>query len=119
MDHKMTSLISSTLVVVDVETSGVNPFRNEVLAVALVPLLSDAAPFELYVRTNAIEWDLHAKEMFRTYQKRWEARAVSPPVACEGIEHYLANTFSGKRVTPIGHNLGFDVAFLRKLAFLG
>lgn len=115
----MSNLESSTLVVVDVETSGVNPFRNEVLAVALVPLLSDAAPFELYVRPNAIEWNSHAKEMFGAYLKRWEARAVNPLVACEDIEHYLGNTFSGKRVTPIGHNIGFDVAFLRKLAFLG
>jgi DNA polymerase-3 subunit epsilon len=119
MDHEMSSLESNPLVVVDVETSGINPFRNDVLAIALVPLLNDAAPFELYVRPKTIQWDSHAKEMFKSYRERWEAGAVNPPMACEGIEHYLASTFSGKRVTPIGHNVGFDVGFLRKLAFLG
>lgn len=104
---------------VDVETSGANPFRNEVLAVALVPLLSDAAPLDLYVRPNKIVWNVHAKEMFKGYQERWEERAVDPQAACEHIERYLADTFPSRPVTPIGHNIGFDVAFLRKLAFLG
>lgn len=115
----MSKLESSPVVVVDVETSGVNPFRHEVLAVALVPLLGEAAPLEIYVRTQAIEWNARAREIFRSYERRWAVRAVEPAVACERIERYLADTFAGRPVTPIGHNIGFDVAFLRKLAFLG
>jgi DNA polymerase III epsilon subunit-like protein len=38
---------------------------------------------------------------------------------CEKIERYLSSVFPGEAVTPVGHNVGFDVAFLRKLAFLG
>jgi DNA polymerase III subunit epsilon len=35
------------------------------------------------------------------------------------IEEYVRTTFGGEEVTLVGHNIGFDVAFLRKLAFEG
>jgi DNA polymerase III epsilon subunit-like protein len=38
------NLANNPAVVIDVETSGVNPFRNDVLAVGLVPLSSDSPP---------------------------------------------------------------------------
>jgi len=48
----MTNL-PNNLVVVDLETSGTNPFRHEVLAVGLVPLTEKIPPYLLYVRGEA------------------------------------------------------------------
>lgn len=115
----MINLRDSSLVVIDVETSGVNPFRNEILAVGLVPLLDNAPPLEVYIRPNAIEWSAYARENFQKYAAKWETCAVTPPIACDAIEKYVLNNFSSNQVTPIGHNIGFDISFLKKLAFLG
>jgi DNA polymerase-3 subunit epsilon len=106
-------------VVIDVETSGTNPFRHSVLAVALVPLENDRAPLVVYVRPGSIQWNEFAKDNFKKYANDWEASALAPSVACRAIEQYLAQGFGAEKVAPVGHNIGFDVAFLRQLAFLG
>lgn len=115
----MINLRDNSLLVVDLETSGINPFRHDVLAVGLVPLLERVAPAVIYVRPNEIQWSNYARRNFDKYVADWEAGAMPPSNACEAIERYLAQAFPGKQVTPVGHNIGFDVAFLRKLAFLG
>jgi DNA polymerase III subunit epsilon len=107
------------LLVVDVETSGINPFRHDVLAVGLVPLCSELAATVVYVRPKVIEWGGYAKKNFEKYSDDWEKAALEPSAACILIESYLAETFGGRTATPVGHNIGFDVAFLRRLAFLG
>jgi DNA polymerase-3 subunit epsilon len=107
------------LVVVDLETSGINPFRHDVLAVGLAPLNSELLATVVYVRPVTIEWSDYARQNFMRYSGDWEKAALSPSAACDVIERYLAETFEGRSATPVGHNVGFDVAFLRRLAFLG
>lgn len=115
----MVNLRNTDLVVVDVETSGVNPFRNDVLAIAFVPLAKDKEPLEVYVDAESIVWAEQAMKIFRNYEPQWEKNKVPPSTACDLLECYLATTFDGRPVTPLGQNIGFDVAFLRKLAYLG
>ena len=115
----MKNLSDRDLIVIDVETSGVNPFRHEVLAIGLVPFDLKLAPASIFVRPAAIEWSEYARNNFDRYSTDWELEAVPPTEACQAIETYLARTFGGRTVTPIGHNIGFDIAFLRRLAFLG
>jgi DNA polymerase-3 subunit epsilon len=115
----MFNLSNRDLVVVDVEISGINPFRHDVLALGLVPLNSELRATVVYVRPEAIEWSEYARRNFERYASEWEAAALAPSEACDFIEKYLAEIFSGRSATPIGHNVGFDVAFLRRLAFLG
>jgi hypothetical protein len=43
---------------------------------------------------------------------------LPPKEACAVIESWISNEFGGNTITPIGHNVGFDIGFLRKLAFL-
>src|SRR6267142_2412170 len=71
---------TNSLVVIDIETSGLNPFMHEPLALGIVP--------------------------------------VSPTLALERASEYLRSLSTSGLATPVGHNVGFDVAFLRKLAFL-
>ncbi len=115
----MKNLDSAPLVVVDLETSGVNPFRHDVLALALVPLNSELRPHVVFVKPPEIRWTEYARANFAKFAAEWERNAVAPVEACASIESYLRNTFGDQPATPIGHNIGFDVAFLRKLAFLG
>ncbi|MHB8345950.1 MAG: 3'-5' exonuclease [Acidiferrobacterales bacterium] len=110
---------SSPLVVIDVETSGINAFRHQILAVGLVPLLDETLPLEVYIRPESITWSSYAKKIFQKYEKKWEADAVTPSEACDRIERYLSKVFPGERAIPVGHNIGFDISFLKQLAFFG
>lgn len=115
----MLDLVSNNLVVIDLETSGINPFQHEVLSVAIVPLTLPAPPCVVYVRSHdEIHWSQFAKENFKKFAADWNEKAVPAVVAFEKIEQYLNQTFEEGYVTAIGHNVGFDVAFMRKLAFL-
>lgn len=111
-------MASARYVVIDLETSGVNPMRHDPLAIAMVPLDESLPTLSVYVRPTSIEWTPFALSNFAGFQHEWEQHAVSPAQACARIEAYLAETFGPGAVTAIGHNVGFDIAFLRRLAFL-
>ena len=102
---------------VDLETSGVSPFAHEALTVALVPIDEGLEPITVYVRPRSISWTDYAWQNFQKFRAEWELAAVDPPAACTAIEEYVEMALGGARATLIGHNIAFDLAFLRKLAF--
>lgn len=106
-------------VIIDVETSGVNPFKHEVLSVGLVPMDPDLPSTEIHIRPDTIQWTEYARKNFEQFSSEWDAHAISPVEACNAIESYLGTLFSGELATPVGHNIGFDLSFLKRLAFLG
>src|SRR5438105_8911020 len=115
----MQSLRETRLVVVDVETSGINPFRHDVLTLAFVPI-DDALPeLQVFVSHLHSEWSQLRQENFLRFRDEWTRNAVPAPDACTAIEDYAFKLFGGQGVTLVGHNVGFDVSFLRKLAFQG
>ncbi|WP_190275202.1 exonuclease domain-containing protein [Collimonas fungivorans] len=114
----MLQIQSKNLVVIDLETSGVNPFRHDVLAIGLAPVSIRSAERVIYVRSPQICWSPYAKKNFEKFSADWEIEAIEPIAACEELERYFLQIFDGEPAVAIGHNVGFDVAFLRKLAFL-
>lgn len=109
----------ANLVVVDIETTGTNPFKHDALAIAFVPINDGRAQKQVFVFHEALVWSKFARENFQRYRDAWNGEAIPPLAACAAIESYIAETFSNEEVTLIGHNVGFDVAFLRKLAYQG
>jgi len=109
--------LPKNLAVIDVETSGVNPFNHEILSIGIIPLSDGFKPCKVYIRHINIEWSSYALQNFQKFSSDWDSNALSPVEAVIHIENYLADTFNSEVVTLIGHNIGFDVAFLRKLAF--
>lgn len=107
------------VVVLDLETSGPNPFVHDVLSVAFVPLVEGKSSLSIFIRVEDIQWTEFSKQIFSDFSDEWELKAVDALEACATIENYLRENFDRKPVTVLGHNIGFDVAFLRKLAFLG
>lgn len=114
----MNSLQSKDLAVIDIETSGINPFKHEILSIALVPLTLTIQPCVIYVRSSDIVWSPYAKKNFEKFAAHWDKDAVPPVDAYQAIQNYFEQSFGNESVTVIGHNVGFDVAYMRKLAFL-
>lgn len=101
-------------VVIDIETSGANFVQSSVLSVAIVPLDTDIAPLQVYIRPEQLIWSDIAKGYFETYRAEWAARAIAPSSACRTIAEYILKSFNDP-VTIIAHNVAFDFAFLRIL----
>jgi DNA polymerase III epsilon subunit-like protein len=108
----------NNLLVVDLETTGPNPIRHDVVAVGMVPFTDPQRATVYYVRPSAPQWSAYAQLHFQKYRRIWQKEALPPAEACAAIERWIEDEFGGHAVTPIGHNIGFDVGFLRKLAFL-
>lgn len=105
------------LVAIDVETSGTNPFENEILSIALAPLNEEITPLDIYIKHNHINWSEYAQLNFGRFQEQWFERGISPKSACKQIEDYLQENYKDQPIILVGHNVGFDISFLRKLAF--
>ena len=108
----------NNIVVVDVETSGLNPYQHQLLAVGLCPLWGLVEPTTIFVKHTGITWSPRAKDYFSGYQVEWEQRAVAPARACADVEGYFVRVSPTRPVQLVGHNIGFDVGFLKQLAFL-
>ena len=106
-----------SLAVVDVETTGINPSIHEPVSIALVPIFNSAEPIHVFVKVKIAHWSPKAAEYFKDFEEEWLEKAVSPARAYDLLQEYLQETFNGN-VTLVGHNVGFDMAFLRKLAYL-
>lgn len=106
--------ILNSAVVVDVETSGPSFEDNDILAVALCPLMGHLPPLNVYVRPPEIRWTDVGRAYFENYKDQWKLFAVDPATACDRITEYI-QTVIGARATVIAHNVAFDFAFFRKM----
>ncbi|WP_444438355.1 3'-5' exonuclease [Pseudomonas sp. A6] len=107
----------TNLAILDLETSGINPNKHSVLEIGLVPLDDKIEPFHAYIKSKNIIWSEYAKDNFKKFSSEWEINAISPEKAVRNLSQYIKNNFSNKKITLIGHNIGFDISFLKKLAF--
>lgn len=109
--------LSNDLLVVDVETTGENPFVHDLLSLALVPVAPGVPALEVYVRPeHQLTWTECGQRSFQRFASEWHRRAVSPVEAMASIANYIHRHLGPRKATLIGHNVGFDVLFLRKLA---
>lgn len=104
--------------VIDTETGGLDPDRHPIFTVGLVvldtqegpicglevPVLDPAEPDPDALAVNGVDPDTH------------RATALPPSKAMRTVEQFVAPHFDPHRpITVAGHNVAFDVAFLRRL----
>lgn len=88
----------------------------------MVPFDARIDPLQVFVAfepNNPPEWNEFASKNFEKFRASWERGAVSASEACQIIEDWISRGWHRETITPVGHNVGFDQAFLRKLAFRG
>lgn len=105
------------LFVIDVETTGPDPFLHELISVALVPFQQRVESLLVLVRPSAsAPWDSWAKKAHRDFLAAAPDDALDPADAHDRIQQYVNHVGGGRSITVLGHNVGFDLAFLRGLA---
>jgi len=103
------------LLAIDVETSGPNAYKHKLLALAIVPVDPTLPTLELFVRHEDVEWTDIARGFFSKYKVQWERNARTPVEAHEKLEDYLHSLHLDDPMF-VGHNVGFDFAFVKQLA---
>ena len=106
------------LVAIDTETTGLNPFVHDILVAAFVPFDDCVEPLQVFVEPRDLTWSETAYKYFQYYKEDWEAHKKPAKYACASIERWIAQNFQGP-ITLVGHNVGFDLGFLRALAYEG
>ena len=112
----MTTYSLRDIVVLDVETTGTNPVIHDPVSVAFVPLADHLPTLSLAIRPPSPVWSEYAAANFSRFRSEWAHSALSPTEALVQAEQYLGRICEGRDAIVVGHNVGFDLAFLRKLA---
>ena len=110
------------LLVVDTETGGVDPDRHSILSVAAVVWEDGAlgAEIEILIAEPDLTVTARALEINRIDIVAHSRRAVPPAEAMAQLQAFVDEQFDsernkGERAVLVGHNIGFDVGFLKRL----
>jgi len=111
---------SESIYVIDVETTGPDVFKNDVLYIYIAPLFGESPELELYIKytDHALIWGNVASKYFKSYSKAWNENAVNCNRAWETLVEFFERTVKAEEIILSGHNVAFDYLFLKKLASL-
>ncbi len=109
------------LLFVDVETSGLDPRKHAVLSLAAVAWRAGCLlePLQVFIYTPGTSYDARSMEI-NGIDRRWlRTHGRSPGEAVDALQHYVAQSFGDMsdvgKVVLAGHNVAFDISFLKTL----
>lgn len=105
------------LVIIDTEASGLDPLRHSLLSLAMVDF-SGEHQIEIFVREPSIEADPAAMAVNRIDLGWLQEHGLPPQEACDRVEAWLDSLGRGRPLLCVGHNIAFDLAFMRRLYWL-
>ena len=112
----------SKLLVIDTETGGLDPSMNSILSVGAI-VWEDGSlrdSFEVYVLEPNLQIDKKAMEVNRINLLWLREHGLNPVAAVKQFLDFIGRNFNEYQSTRdkipiVGHNVNFDVAFLRRL----
>jgi DNA polymerase III epsilon subunit-like protein len=113
------------LLVIDTETGGIDPDRHSLLSLAAAVWADGCleGEIEIFVAEPDITVTARALEINRIDLVEHARTAVPPAEALSRLldfvaDHFPAELAVGDQVVLVGHNVGFDIGFLRRLCRL-
>jgi len=107
------------MIVLDTETGGLDPENKSILSVGCVVLndnLSIVDEFENYVKESDIIADPRALAINKIDLEWLKENGKSPAEVITNLEEFLSKYYNKKeKITMAGHNVGFDVGFMKRL----
>ena len=101
------------VLVIDTETSGLDPLVHSVLSIGITPLIGDLEEeyfvFESEIISDARSMAIHGIDL------NWlSTHGQSPLSVCERFEHALS-LLETDSILLAGHNISFDISFMKRL----
>lgn len=107
--------------VFDCETTGLDPQKNRILTCSFIILdskLNDVDKLSLGLKHDGSEIDQVAMEKNGINLKEHQEKSLEISDARADILDFLARNRAERWLIPVGHNIGFDVAFLKNSGLL-
>ena len=102
------------VVVLDTETGGLDPLHHSLMTIGLVSG-DGQLRLDLTVAEETIVADPRALKVNRLDPEKVARDGISPTAACDAIDAYLSRVHPDGRPMVCGHNVAFDLAFMRRL----
>ena len=127
MHNDLSIELAKQVLIIDTEASGLDPLYHSILSIGLCPLIDRQYPqesntphenqelgLEIFVNEPCINTDPQAMAIHGITLKELEEKGLSPLKACLRFEDYLNQHFE-QSVLLAGHNINFDLAFMKRL----
>lgn len=110
-------MTKNRVLIIDTETGGLDPAEHSILSLAAVVWKDGAidAKFQVVIREPQISTTLEALRINGFTGERLENEGVSPLTAVQSLNNFLLANDIRNRVTLGGHNVAFDIGFLKRL----
>ena len=107
--------IQKNVLIIDTETSGTNPYLHSLLSLAVVPLLDHRiSGEEWFVFEPEIVVDPRSMSIHGIELKWLKENGLDPLELCDRFEAYL-ESLDQDNIVLAGHNICFDIRFLKQL----
>jgi len=105
------------LVVIDTETGGLESSEHSILSLAAVVWVDGSidGKFQVIIREPQMSTTLEALRINGFTQEILDTEGVSPVTAVNALQNFLLTHDLRSRVTLVGHNVAFDLGFLKRL----
>lgn len=105
------------LFIIDTETGGVDPSKFSILtfAGAVWENGNILGTIELSIRESRLTVEPEAMSINKIDLKKHKEQSISPKEATFSIDRFLDLYFPIEPITIAGHNVGFDIGFLKRL----
>ena len=129
MNHDHPFELEKQILIIDTEASGLNPLYHSILSIGLCTLnssspvndtgtslkyLSPNNGLEIFVNEPSINVDPRAMAIHGITLDELAQKGLRPTDACVRFESYLAEHYD-QNVILAGHNVNFDVAYMKRL----
>lgn len=106
----------------DVETTGLDPTKHEIIEIAIIPLAYDLKPnpkiipFSLKLRPDKPEnVDYKAMSCNKVELTDLINNGTPQSTGTDLLDHWFEGLkLNGKRIVPLGHNYQFDMSFIKE-----
>jgi DNA polymerase-3 subunit epsilon len=113
------------ILIIDTETGGIDPLQHSILSLAGVVWADGLTGphFEVLISEPIFSVTPKALEINHIDLVEHCQRALPPSQAMQTVQSFLTKNFgdqlsSGEKITLAGHNVGFDIGFMRRLCRL-
>lgn len=109
------------MLVLDTETGGIDPMTNSILSLGTVVWEDGVlgAEFEVKIKEPILSLTIEAMAINRIDLVEHAKTALSPAEAMKRFRAFLKKHFKNEpKIALVGHNVGFDIGFLKRLCRL-